>query len=70
MMHEHLQRALIETCYAIAEYNQQRTSPGWGATEAETLALGNVLMATRATLENVLNWTGELASPPALKAYA
>ncbi len=70
MMHDHLQRALIETCYAIAEFNLQRSQPGWSATEAETLALGNVLMATRATLENVLNWTGEITAALDFKASA
>jgi hypothetical protein len=69
-MEKHLERALIETFYAIAEFQQLQASSRWRADESETLAMDSVLRATRSMLESVLTRARQIQNVNALQASA
>ena len=70
VMERHLERALIETYYAIAEFQQLQASSRWGADDSEALAMDSVLRATRSMLEGVLTRARQIQDANALQASA
>lgn len=50
-MDKHLERALVETYFAIAEFAQLKSAPGWAGETEETEALAVALATARSALE-------------------
>jgi hypothetical protein len=54
-MEKHLERALIETYYALAEFDALTGSQEWRISAAETQDLARVLFRARGALEAALD---------------
>jgi hypothetical protein len=54
-MEEHLERALIEAFFAIAEFDQKVSAPDWRLGAMETDLLARALYRSRASLEALLD---------------
>jgi hypothetical protein len=60
MMDKHLERALIETYFAIAEFDERKIAPDWRGGKEQTEALASVLRAARTALENSVRQAREI----------
>ncbi len=67
-MDKHLERALIETYFAMAEFDQQKFAPGWPGGAADTEALASSLAAARSALEASLRQAREILTGGASKS--
>ncbi len=69
-MDKHLERALIETYFAIAEFDQQKSTPGWPGNPEETEALAAALRSARAALENAVRLARDMVASGSSKSSA
>ncbi len=53
-MDKHLERALIETYFAMAEFDQLKSAPDWAGGAEQTEALARALATARSALEAAL----------------
>jgi hypothetical protein len=70
MMDKHLERALIETYFAISEFALQKSSPDWPGNLEETEALASALHSARTALEASVRRARDIVASGSSKSLA